>query len=168
MLVVSVVIVLCSASADLSACGDKFLRAGRSAKGNRYAAVHPASILIYTPSASAKGLKEFESLLRKAGHKPVALKDGALLSQALTSATYDVVIAEYADSAIIKQQFRGSAEPGLLPILHNPTKWQEAEVAKHYQHVLQPEKMTKHDALDQIDQLMKQRRKPTAAVPPAR
>jgi len=34
-------------SADLSACGDKFLRVGRSARFKGYAAVHPASILIY-------------------------------------------------------------------------------------------------------------------------
>jgi CheY-like chemotaxis protein len=149
-----------SASTDLRACGDKFLRAGRSARTKGYAAVYPAAILIYKPNATAKGLQEFESLLRKAGHKPVALKDGAALSQTLTSAKYDVIIADYADTELIKGQFSSaSAEPGLLPILHNASKAQEAEVAKHYHCVLKPEKMTKYDALEQIDHVMELRRK---------
>lgn len=158
-----------SASADLNACGDKFLRAGRSARTKGYAAVHPASILIYKPNATARGLQEFESLLKRAGHKPVALKDASLLSQALTSAKYDVVIADYADATAIKGQFRaGSAEPGLLPILSNPSKAQEAEAAKHYHCVLKPEKMTKYEALDEIDHVMALRRKGSTPAAPAR
>ncbi len=33
--------------ADLSACGDKFMRIGRGVSGKRYAALHPSPILIY-------------------------------------------------------------------------------------------------------------------------
>ena len=151
---------VCFASAELGACGDKFVRAGRSAKARGYAAIHPASILLYKPNATAKGLKEFESLLRKAGHKPFALKDGAELSRALASTKYDVVIADYADTTAIRAQFpSASVEPGLLPILHNPTKAQADEAAKHFHCVLKPEKMTKYDALEEIDHLMQLRLK---------
>jgi hypothetical protein len=53
---------------DLGACGDKFLRVGRSARYHRYAAIHPASILIYTPAtASRKGIGDLEQLLKRAG-----------------------------------------------------------------------------------------------------
>jgi hypothetical protein len=151
--------------ADLSACGDKFLRAGRSARTKGYAAVYPASILIYKPTATPKGLKEFETLLKKAGHRPVALTDVSALTAAVSSAKYDLVIADYSDRALVKEHFRAvSAEPGFLPILHNPTKAQEAEVAKQFPHLLKPEKMTKYDALDEIDHVMESRRKLMTAV----
>jgi hypothetical protein len=165
LVVGTVAAVVGSASADLGACGDKFVRAGRSARAKGYAAIHPASILIYKPNATAKGLKEFESLLRKAGHKPFALKDAAGLAQTLSSAKYDVIIADYADTTTIKEQFlSASAEAGLLPILHNPTKAQEAEVGKQYHCVLKPEKMTKYDALEEIDHLMQLRLKRTTVA----
>lgn len=161
LVVLTVAAVAGFASVDLSACGDKFLRAGRSARTKGYAAVYPASILIYKPSGTVKGLQEFESLLKKAGHKPVALRDRAALPQTLTSARYDLIIADYSDTLAIKGQFSPSPEPGFLPILHNPTRAQETEAAKHFQHVLKPEKMTKFEALEQIDRLMKLRRKGT-------
>jgi hypothetical protein len=164
LVVFTAAVVVGSASADVSACGDKFLRAGRSARAKGYAAVHPAAILIYKPAATAKGLKEFESLLKKAGHKSVTLQDGAGLSQALSSAKYDVVITGYADATIINEEVRAAAgKPGLLPILHRPTKAEEAEVAKHYRCVIKPEKMTKYEALEQIDHVMELRLTGTTA-----
>lgn len=169
LVVLTVAAVLGSVSADLNACGDKFLRAGRSAKNRGYASVFPASILVYKPNATANGIKEFDSLLRKAGHKPVFLKDGAILSQTLTSAKYDLVIADYSDTTAIKNLFSAaSAEPGLLPILHKPTKAQEAEAKKLYPCLLNIEKMTKYDALEEIDHLMQQRRKGMPATAAAK
>ena len=35
-------------SVDLGACGDKFLRPGRSGRWQNYAAMHPAAILLYS------------------------------------------------------------------------------------------------------------------------
>ena len=73
-----VVAAFASASADLCACGDKFLRIGRSARFRGYAAVHPSSILIYKPANSTPaGIKEFEALLKRAGHKPLSSKNGS-------------------------------------------------------------------------------------------
>ena len=169
LVLVTAVAVVGSTAGDLGACGDKFVRAGRSARTRGYAAIHPASILIYKPTATPKGLKEFESILRKAGHRPVALQDGAGLVQALSSAQYDVVLADYADAPLINEHVRtASAKPGLVPILEKPTKAEEAEVAKHYHCVINIQKMTKYDALEQIDHLMEMRIKSAAASTAAR
>ena len=169
LVVITVAAIAGSASVDLTACGDKFLRAGRSARTKGYAAIYPASILIYKPNATVKGLQEFESLLKKAGHKPTAIKDSALLNDALASAKFDVVIADYENATAIKQQLQaGASEPGFLPILHNPTKAQESEVAKQFHCILKPERMTKYDALTEIDHMMQLRRQAHVAAAAAR
>ena len=95
---VAAALVAAAASADLAACGDKFLRVGRSQRNRNYAAVHPVSILVYTPAATAKGLKEFETILQKAGHSTVGVRDRALLPKALAAARYDLIITSYADA----------------------------------------------------------------------
>jgi hypothetical protein len=157
--------IVSSASPDLTACGDKFVRAGRSARTKGYAAIHRASILIYKPNGSAKGLKLFQDQLRKAGHKPVALKDEAALSEVLASTKFDVVITDYANTTMVMERFRAvSAEPGVLPILHEPTKAQETEARKQYHCIIRPEKMTEYDALEEIDHLMQLRLKPAVAA----
>src|SRR5262245_43593859 len=83
-------------SADLTACGDKFLRVGRSARFRNYAAVHPSSILIYKPvNSTPKGIKEFEVILKRAGHRPFAVEHGVSVGQALAAGMFDLVIADY-------------------------------------------------------------------------
>ena len=156
---------LVSVRADLSACGDKFLRIGRSERFRGYAAVHPSSILIYTPTNSTPGgIKDFEALLKRAGHKTLAVENGARLSQVFAAAKYDVVIADYADIGKIKEELQFVAsKPGLLPILYKPTKAIAAEAAKEYRSLIKPDAMSKHDALAEIDRLMDLRLKGTAA-----
>jgi hypothetical protein len=146
---------------DLGACGDKFLRVGRSARFRRYAAVYPASILIYTPAnATASGMKEFETLLKRAGHKPVTVASGTSIPGALAAAQYDLVIADYADASHIKIDLQSaSSKPELLPILYKPTKVIEAEAEKQYACLIKPASMTKYDALAEIDRLMQLKRK---------
>ena len=122
LILMTAVGVATAASIELSACGDKFLRAGRSQRTKGYAAIYPASILIYKPSATPKGLQMFEALLRKAGHKTTALQDPGALARALASTKYDIVIADYPDTGEIKTRLGGGAEaPGVLPILERPT-----------------------------------------------
>src|SRR5438105_3325503 len=104
MVIAVVATAFASGSADLSACGDKFLRIGRSARFLGYAAVHPSSILVYTPTNSTPaGIKEFDALLKRAGHKSLTVENGARLSQIFAAAKYDVVIADYADTGTIKE-----------------------------------------------------------------
>jgi len=155
-----------SGSADVSACGDKFVRMGRSARFKGYAAVHPVSILIYKPTNSTPaGIKEFQATLKRAGHKTVAVENGAGLSQILAAAKYDVVIAAYADAGKIKEELQSvPSNPGILPILYKPTKAVAAEAEKEYHCLIKPQSMTKYDALAQIDHLMELRLKATTAA----
>ena len=148
----------------LEACGDKFLRAGRSARTRGYAAMYPASILIYKPNASPKGMRDLEALLKRAGHKALALKPDAALPSALSGAQYDIIIADYADRGAVSEELRrNAAQAKLLPILYQSTPEQEAEAAAQFHCLLKIEKMTKYDALDEIDHLMDLRRKAAAA-----
>jgi hypothetical protein len=167
LLVVAVVaMAFASDSADLSACGDKFLRIGRSARFRGYAAVHPSSILIYTPTNSTSaGIKDFEALLKRAGHKPLTVENGARLSQIFAAAKYDVVIADYTDTNKIREELQSvTSKPGLLPILYKPTKAVAAQAEKEYDCLIKPDAMSKHDALAEIDRLMELRLKDTTAA----
>src|SRR2546427_7696902 len=48
-------------SVSMDACGDKFLQVGRGAKFRAYAAIYPASILIYTHGAPGAKLRDRKS-----------------------------------------------------------------------------------------------------------
>jgi hypothetical protein len=158
--------IVISSPVDLGACGDKFLRVGKSGRFRGYAAVHPASILIYTPAkAKPSGIKALEDLLKRAGHTPRSVKNGASLPQAFDDARFDLVIAGYADARRLKDQLDAlPSHPGLLPVLHNPTRALAAEAARAYPFLLETHTMTTHDALAQIDDLMAQRLKAGAVA----
>jgi len=166
LIFVAVAAVLAVTAADLDACGDKFLRVGRSARFHRYAAAHPAAILIYAPADSTpSGIKEFEAILKRAGHRPVALPHGADVSQALAAAPYDVVIADYGDSGKIRGSLRTlDSRPGLLPILYKPSKAVADEAEREFTCLIKPHAMTKFDALAEIDRLMELRLQAAAAA----
>jgi DNA-binding NtrC family response regulator len=148
-----------AASIDLDACGDKFLRVGRSARFRRYAAAHPASILIYSPVNSTRaGIDELKAMLKRAGRNPVALDRRASVSAALAAARYDVVIADYQDADRLKADLQsGASQTALLPILDKPSKTVEAEAMRQYAFLIKPHAMTKYDALAEIDRLMQSR-----------
>jgi hypothetical protein len=159
LFIVGLIATLTAASSDLGACGDKFLRVGRSARFRRYAAVHPATVLIYKPvDSTPAGVEEFKAVLKRAGHRPVAVDRGASISLALAAAQYDLVIADYADADRIKDDlYSASSKPGLLPILYKPSKAVEAEAEKQYSCLIKPHLMTKYDALAEIDRFMQLR-----------
>jgi DNA-binding NtrC family response regulator len=152
-------------SIDLDACGDKFLRVGRSARFRRYAAVHPAAILIYRPVNSTRaGIDELKALLKRAGHKAVALDRAASVSAALAASPYDVVIADYLDAERLKGDLRSAAsQAALLPILNKPSNAVETEAMRQYAFAIKPDAMTKFDALAEIDRLMESRNRDAAA-----
>ena len=161
VLVIGVIAMVLASSVDLGACGDKFLRVGRSARFRRYAAVHPAAILIYRPADSTRaGIEELKAMLKQAGHRPVAVENGTDIVSALAAAQYDVVIADYADVGHISSEIQTTAsKPQILPILYKPTKAVEAEAEKQYTCLIKPHAMTKYDALAEIDRLIDLRSK---------
>ena len=161
VLVIGVIAMVIASSVDLGACGDKFLRVGRSARFRRYAAVHPAAILILSPANSTRaGIQELQTILKQAGHRPVAVEHGMSIVSALAAAQYDIVIADYADADRIKRDIQTTAsKPQVLPILYKPTKAVEAEAEKQYACLIKPHAMTKYDALAEIDRLIDLRSK---------
>jgi DNA-binding NtrC family response regulator len=165
IIILALLIVAGSASSELAACGDKFLRAGRSARARNYGAVHPATILIYKPGADIKGLDKWQANLKKAGHTPFAVTEQAALSKAVTGKRYDLVIADFADAETIRAHFTDeSAQPAFLPIVHNATESQKADATRRFHYVIVPEQMTPHDALDRIDRVLELRTKQTKAA----
>lgn len=158
-LIAGLLVLMLGSSIDLSACGDKFLRMGRSARFLRYAAVHPAAILIYRPVNSTRaGIDELKALLKRAGHKPVVLNRTASVSAALTASAYDVVIADYVDADRMNADLQSAASrAALLPILNQRGKDIEHAATRQYPFVIKPHAMTKFDALAEIDRLMESR-----------
>src|SRR5580765_2116696 len=156
---VGAITLLTFASVDLGACGDKFLRVGRSARFRRYAAVHPASILIYKPAHSTRaGIEELKTLLKQAGHRPMAIDSGTSVASALTAGQYDLVIADYADAVQMRSELQSApSRPEILPILYKPTKAVEEEAERQYVCLIKPHEMTKYEALAEIDRLMQRK-----------
>lgn len=142
-----------AAYADLNACGDKFTRVGRSASGRRYAALHPSSILIYRPSrSSVKGIADFETLLKKAGHAPRVIERGEDVAPVLASANYSLLIAEYSDVDALKKTVNvAPGRPAILPILLDSNKTVATQLRKDFHCLIQPRAMSDNDALAEID-----------------
>jgi len=159
--------VLVSLSPELGACGDKFLRAGRSARFRRYAAVHPSSILLYAPAPAwkDKGVKDFEGMLRKAGHSPFTVRSANELPEAFSVRKYDLVIALYADTVVIRTQLASvPTHPAVLPVLYRPDSRVASEAASAYRSVIRVDKMNKFQALETIDELLGRTQKGSSAV----
>jgi hypothetical protein len=156
--------VVACVSADLSACGDKFLRPGRSSKWQSYAAMHPASIiLLQSAGAKPEVVKDWQKMLKHAGHKPLVVAPSEDLSRAIASGPFDVVIAAYGDVAKVRSALDGvSARPGVLPVLNKPSKAQIEELKKEYPVVIDAASMDRHQALLAIDHLMDSRLKAAA------
>lgn len=166
IVITTVAATLACTSVDLGACGDKFFKVGQSTQLRRYQAIHPASILVYKPaSPDARGIREFEALLKGAGHKPVFVNYGAAIAQVVARGKYDLVLAHYADVATVKAQLQSlPATPDVLPILDARSKGLSAQAEREYQFLITPG-MTRLDALDQIEHVMERRLNGPSAAP---
>jgi CheY-like chemotaxis protein len=145
-------------SAELNACGDKFLRPGRSSRMRNYAAMYRASILLY-PSAKASPaiVSAWEKMLKQAGHKSAVVKNGDL-QETLAHGKYDLIISDYRDAARIADAFHAlPVAPGIVPVLSNATKSVAEEVKKTYEHVIDADAMDRYQALAEIDHVMEVR-----------
>jgi hypothetical protein len=100
---------LCT-SADLFACGDKFLVGGRGTRYQRPIDARAASVLIYANPSSglseALGGVRVESLLRQQDHRSTTVETLEQLSSILAGGRFDVILAA---SGVV------SAIQGLLP-----------------------------------------------------
>jgi hypothetical protein len=154
--VLGAVIVL--ATAELDACGDKFLRPGRSSRMRSYAAMHRASILLYpSPKADPAVASAWEKMLKHAGHKSQIVKDGDL-ARIVANGKYDLIISDYRDAAKIAEAVRAMpVAPGIVPVLSNATKAAAEQVKKTYEYVIDADAMDRYQALSEIDHVMEVR-----------
>lgn len=156
LLTVSVSLILCIS--DAFACGDKFLVVGRGIRYERaYAAVHPSSILLF--SNDAKLSKEFESSLKKSGHKIQTVADEPSLFTNLKSAKYDLVLVNLKDVARLESNvIKTTYKPAVLPVIYNAIGSELDAAKKEYPCVLKYSKKNKN-AVAVIDEVMEAKKK---------
>jgi len=123
----------------LQACGDKFLLVGRGVKFRQaYAAIYPASILIYAhpqPQGAAKAILDpkLQSGLKAAGHRITIAEDDKALTRTLESDRVDLVLTDVADAdRIAKQAGTAPTHPNVLPVMFEPTKEEAKAVETRY------------------------------------
>jgi hypothetical protein len=124
---------------DAQACGDKFLLLGRGVKFQRaYAAIYPASIVIYAQplrhSANAIRDPRLQNDLKRAGHRVAVVETEAALARALDSERVDLVLTDVADADRTSTQGAASAsKPTVLPVMYEPTREEARQIEARYQ-----------------------------------
>ncbi|MGH9139885.1 MAG: hypothetical protein ACRD2I_01955 [Vicinamibacterales bacterium] len=123
----------------VQACGDKFLLVGRGVAFRRaYAAVYPASIVVYAqPQRSvAKAIRDprLQADLKMAGHRVLVVESDGELARALESGRIDLVLTDVADAdRMSRQAISSPSKPTVLPVMYQPTKAEEKEIEARYQ-----------------------------------
>jgi len=131
--------VFLQAQSPAQACGDKFLLVGRGVAYRRaYAAVHPATVVIYAdPRRTAtKAIRDpkLQTDLKTAGHRVLLIEDDAALARALESGAVDLVLTDAADAARTSTQaLKAPSRPTVLPVMYEPTKAEAKEIEARYQ-----------------------------------
>ena len=147
---------------DLWACGDKFLLVGRGAGfGRGYAALYPASILVFagTPAGKATTISDsrFATALKQAGHRVQVVTKASALADALARGGYDIVLAPFRDAVDLEGRIGTLVgRPTLLPMLYKPDPSELTSATRQFGTLLTgPDRMSHF--LAQIDDVMKTR-----------
>ena len=98
------------AGAELFACGDKFLVAGRGTRYQRPKNARAASILIYANPSSER----MQSMLERQGHHAVTVTTFDQLSAILSRERFDVILAATDVAAKIQQLFAGAHDAAVV------------------------------------------------------
>jgi hypothetical protein len=131
--------VFLQAQSSAQACGDKFLLVGRGVAYRRaYAAVYPASIVVYADPkrTAAKAIRDpkLQTDLKQAGHRVLLVETDAALAKALESGAVDLVLTDAADAErTSKQATTAPSKPTVLPVMYEPTKAEAKEIEAKYQ-----------------------------------
>jgi hypothetical protein len=121
------------------ACGDKFLLLGRGVKFQRaYAAIYPASIVIYAQPLrhAAKAIRDprLQTELKLAGHRVALVETEAALARALGSDRVDLVLTDVADAdRTAAQGAAAPSKPTVLPVMYEPTPEETRQIEARYQ-----------------------------------
>lgn len=153
-----------ASSADLLACGDKFLITGRGTRFQRATPPRkPASILVYASPASnllrALPNMPIDTALRQAGHRSTWVSTEEGLEKALLRGGWDLVLVDAAESGIVSSRLQGDSAPVLLRVVYGTTRTEFQHAKKQYRSVLRAP--TKNRAfLDTIDEALSLRLRP--------
>lgn len=147
--------------ADLSACGDKYIRLA-ARLGPNYTAEQAAKVLIYMPpdsvvpaAASRIGLHDS---LRRAGHRVDAVSRPADLDAALKIRRYDIVIADAAAADTLAPALQAApGRPSLVPVFHKQTARQREDARKQLRCLISSEERAYY-AVAEIDHVMQLRK----------
>jgi hypothetical protein len=162
LLALGVLIFYGSGSAELLACGDKFLVASRGTRYQRAGQARPAaSILVYLPPSSAlpkafERVSEDETL--KAGYRLTHVTNATELEQALRQGGWDLLLTDLADGQAVRSRLSGANAPLLVPVAYQTTGAELAQAKKDYQRVLKGPIKT-HAFLSAIDDALALRAK---------
>jgi len=104
--------------ADLLACGDKFLVAGRGTRYQRPKNFRAASILIYAnPSTGLEAALRkvpVDAVLKREGHRATRVEAPEQLSATLAGGRFDVVLADSGDAAAVEQLLGGGPDAPIV------------------------------------------------------
>jgi hypothetical protein len=118
---------------DLHACGDKSLAAGGIRMQRALAARYPASILIYSPSASrlpdATRELKLQETLTQVGHTYREVTTFSDLAASANSGQFNIVLADLSDVSELQQKLEG-ARVVVVPVAYKLTKAESTEAAK--------------------------------------
>ncbi len=149
----------CVSIVDLSACGDKFLRIGRSMRYGRYAAAFPATIVLYSPRNSVPArVADLAAVLKRAGHRPSVVTQLAELRTALAAGKVDLVLTGIAESdEVLRQVALAPSRPGVVPVIFEGNKADEKAAEAISSCRIQLPGQHRNDALSEIDHKMELR-----------
>lgn len=101
--------------ADLLACGDKFLVAGRGTRYQRPKNARAASVLIYANPSAGQTVTvknaSLDSVLKREGHRATVAETPDQLAAFLQGARYDVVLAASSVVAAVEKLLAGPDAP---------------------------------------------------------
>ena len=151
----------------VEACGDKFLLVGRGVRFQRaYAAVHPANILIYARSTTDANRAirdtQFQKTLRQAGHQLSVIEDAKLFQQALSVASFDIVLADLSEAQTIDPLVATARSQPKALYVEYPTGSTKALASQFMCELKAGDRVTRF--LDRIEDEMKARPSRTAAI----
>ena len=167
---------------SLHACGDKLLMLGRGVKFQSKHTPRAAAVLLYLPE-SATGLAltdpKLESALREAGHAVRAVTSRADLESALSTGTFDVVLANVTQAPELEraQAVVGHnsvvlpaiylVAPGVQPISKQQSKADRDKAAKDFAVIVQVPGRPGHycHAVDEAMELKLKREKTATQKP---
>ena len=116
-------------------CGDKFLIIGRGASyRQRYVAIHPARILLFTSKATGDAGVDVRHILQRAGHKVEYAADQSALDAAIRDASYDIVITPIGIIGSAEAHVHAIAPQTLVvPILYASNEKEVSDAEKQYE-----------------------------------